>query len=204
MSKQLKQTDYKTGKLVRLSGTRQGPGNFLYTAMGIVFAVFSVRLLVFILSIHHELSIFVYVFLLLFLSALIMLTRMLLKRGTESEQLFIDKEILALTTAHIFSRKTKTYPLDNIYKLRFLDEAKYTDHQLKGESFDYLGFQGREKMIQHLNSDGRIAFDYEGRVVCFGKGLFSWDFNELVVTLFETSGRDLRYQEKPAWEDFPL
>ena len=52
-------------------------------------------------------------------------------------------------------------------------------HPLAGKSFDYLGFQTEQKVINEMYGDNRLAFDYNGRTISFGKNVYSWEFDEI-------------------------
>jgi hypothetical protein len=56
-------------------------------------------------------------------------------------------------------------------------------HPLAGEAFDYLGFQTEQQVINEMHGDNRLALDYEGVTVKFGKNVYSWEFDEIVNLL---------------------
>ena len=50
-------------------------------------------------------------------------------------------------------------------------------------------------MIQNLNEDGRISFEYEGKLVTFGKDVTSWEFEEMEILFYDVTGNDFRYTD---------
>jgi hypothetical protein len=63
-------------------------------------------------------------------------------------------------------------------------------HQLAGESFDYLGFETQQQVINEMHGDKRLAFDYKGNTVTFGENVYSWDYDTLKEVLQEATGTD--------------
>jgi hypothetical protein len=71
-----------------------------------------------------------------------------------------------------------------------------TKHPLAGETFDYLGFQTEQKVISEMHGDNRLAFDYENKTVTFGENIYSWEFDELQILLYDITGNDFRYDDE--------
>lgn len=126
-----------------------------------------------------------------------------INKATEMEKLFINPQSLVIVNSSLFKVDKKSYLLANISDLKFLEKELYEPHPLKGETFDYLGFQTEQKVIEDLHSEGRVSFLYNGRQVRFGKDLASWDFNNLEVLLYDLTGNDFRYTDKYEQENFP-
>lgn len=59
-----------------------------------------------------------------------------------------------------------------------------------------MGFQTARQVINEMHGDNRIAFDYNGRMITFGENVYSWEFEELEVLLYEVTGNDLRYDDE--------
>ncbi|WP_217602470.1 hypothetical protein [Chitinophaga sp. GbtcB8] len=51
-------------------------------------------------------------------------------------------------------------------------------------------------MINDLHGDNRLAFDYNGKTITFGNNIYSWDFDELEVVLYDITGNDFRYDDE--------
>ena len=59
------------------------------------------------------------------------------------------------------------------------DRAK-TDHPLKGNSFDYFGFETQEQLIQSLHHKGNLCFVCEEERIYFGRGIYTWDAEKII------------------------
>jgi hypothetical protein len=96
-----------------------------------------------------------------------------------SERMFIDGKDLFLITLGLTFKKRQTFDLALISNFRLLEKPEMAKHPLAGQSFDYLGFQTEQQVINEMYGDNRLAFDYEGRTIQFGKDIYSWDFDEI-------------------------
>jgi hypothetical protein len=47
-----------------------------------------------------------------------------------------------------------------------------------------------------MHGDNRLAFDYEGRIITFGQDVYSWEFEELEILLYDITGNDFRYDDE--------
>ncbi len=124
-------------------------------------------------------------------------------RAMEVEIFFVNKQRLDIILASFFKTDRRSFLLADISDFKFLEKDRYEPHPLKGETFDYLGFQTEQQVIEDLHSEGRVSFVYYGRQVRFGKELFSWEFDELEVLLYDLTGNDFRYPDKYEEENFP-
>jgi len=125
-----------------------------------------------------------------------------INKATETEKLLVSKDQLDIINSTIFKRSVKSFVISEISDFKFNEKEKYEPHPLKGETFDYLGFQTEQQVIQDLHGDGRISFNYRGGLFRFGKDLASWEFKQLEVLLYELTGNDLRYTDKFEQENF--
>lgn len=83
-----------------------------------------------------------------------------------------------------FYKRKRKYEIAKITGFRFIERPVLSPHPLAGINFDYLGFQTTQQVINELYGDNRIAFDYNGTTISFGKDLYSWDYEELYITIF--------------------
>lgn len=116
-------------------------------------------------------------------------------KAVQTEKLIVSREQLTLVRAGLFSSKKNTYDISHIENFRHLAKPQITKHPLAGESFDYNGFQTGQHLANELHGDNRIAFDYKGSTIKFGENIYSWDFNQLEVALYDITGNDLRYTD---------
>lgn len=104
----------------------------------------------------------------------------LLSRVFFKERLLLNVDRFEVITKTPFSFKTKVYEWRNMGPLHYVGHEKKTDHPLKGKCYDYFGFETQEKLIHHIHSEGNLYFNYGGFPVRFGKGVYSWDAEDIV------------------------
>jgi len=112
------------------------------------------------------------------------------------EQLFINKKELQLINQSILLENIRSYDITKVSNFRHLKKPELTKHPLAGETFDYLGFQTEQKVISEMHGDNRLAFDYESKTITFGENIYSWEFEELEILLYDVTGNDLRYNDE--------
>lgn len=113
-----------------------------------------------------------------------------------SEKIFIDKQELQLIRQGLFNVSRKSFDISLISNFRHLSKPELARHPLAGETFDYLGFQTERQVINEMHGDNRIGFDYNGRAITFGENVYSWEFTELEILLYDVTGTDLRYDNE--------
>lgn len=116
-----------------------------------------------------------------------------------SEELLLEKEGLSVIHKTPFAVKSSMYEWSSMGPLHYAGKEKKTDHPLKGQSFDYLGFETQEYLIQSLHHEGNLYFNYEGYPVRFGKGVYSWNAEELVNMMKLYTGDNLQLGAE--WQD---
>ncbi len=47
-----------------------------------------------------------------------------------------------------------------------------------------------------MHGDDRLAFGYNGKTITFGENIYSWDFEQLEILLYDITGNDFRYDDK--------
>jgi hypothetical protein len=117
-------------------------------------------------------------------------------KATETEKLFVRKNRLDIVNTGFLKIERKSFIVNEISNLKFNEKEKFEPHPLKGETFDYLGFQTDQQVIQDLHSEGRVSFNYRGSLYRFGKELASWEFNELEGLIYELTGNDLSHAKE--------
>jgi hypothetical protein len=108
--------------------------------------------------------------------------------ATATEMLHVYGDSIAIINKSLFRERVQRFELDKIHNFRHLPKPDLTDHPLKGQTFDYLGFQTEQKVINEMHGDNRIAFEYEGKTLLFGKEIYSWDFREMELLIFNNNG----------------
>jgi hypothetical protein len=186
--------DYKDGKLIILSkafDTRPKILNSIY------FFVFTVGALVFAVLAFSAIS-FSFWFLLFSLAVLFgysLAAYRFINKALQTEKLIVTKNNLTIVKTGFLSKKENTYENKLISKFRHLDKPEITRHPLAGDTFDYLGFQTEQQVINDLHGDNRLAFNYTGKTVTFGENIYTWEFDELELLLYDITGNDFRYDD---------
>lgn len=116
-----------------------------------------------------------------------------------AEKLFLDRENLVIITITPFRKTVRNYKWQYIGPLHYVGKASKTDHPLKGNSFDYFGFETQEHLIQSLHHEGNIFFTYKGQPVRFAKCVYSWDAEEMIQMMKIFSGSKLKLG--PEWQE---
>ncbi|HSC54906.1 MAG TPA: hypothetical protein VLC98_14835 [Phnomibacter sp.] len=118
-----------------------------------------------------------------------------LNKALQTEKLLVNKTKLTITKSGFLSHQSNSYDISLISNFRHLDKPSTTRHPLAGESFDYLGFQTEQEVINEMHGDNRLAFDYNGTTIKLGENIYSWDFDQLEVILYDITGNDFRYTD---------
>lgn len=200
METNLKVKDYKDGKLVRLS--TNGRIRILNSFYALNFFAGAIAFALLFLFKWNE-SVAASTIAILGAIAFAIAFYRFINKATENEKIFVNKEKIELIDATLFNVNRRSFLNKDISDFKFLAAEKYETHPLKGETFDYLGFQTEQRVIQDLHSEGRASFIYQGRQVRFGKELASWEFSELEILLYDITGNDFRYTDKYEHENFP-
>lgn len=122
----------------------------------------------------------------------------LLSRVFFSEKLLLRPNTLDIITRTPFVYKSRSYEWANMGPLHYVGQGKKTDHPLAGKCYDYFGFETREKLIHKLHNEGNMFFNYGGFSVRFGKGVYSWNGEEIVNMMKLYVGNKLLLG--PEWE----
>jgi hypothetical protein len=125
-----------------------------------------------------------------------------LNKAFMSEELDIANGRLIIRRKGFLRSKEDVFEISGISNFRHLAMPELTKHNLAGDSFDYLGFQTEQKLINDLHGDNRVGFDYEGKFVSFGEEIYSWEFEQLEILLYDLTGNDLRYDDNTEAERF--
>ena len=105
-------------------------------------------------------------------------------KASRTEMLLVTANTIELIEKGWFHRKKKKFDIAKISALRFVEKPVLTPHPLATLTFDYLGFQTTQQVINEMYGDNRIAFNYNGNTISFGKNLYSWDYEDLVSTIY--------------------
>jgi hypothetical protein len=102
-----------------------------------------------------------------------------LKRIFQKEKITLSPTHLTISKDFAFFENKYCYTLNDIKDLGH-SIVNFTKHNFSNEGFDYLGFQGGEKQIQHQIEDGKLKFFYKGGIIEFGRDLSSEQQGEVI------------------------
>ena len=121
-----------------------------------------------------------------------------LSRMFNSESILLDKYELTIIRKTPFSKRSKHYSWECMGLLHYTGKLPKTAHPLKGNSFDYFGFETHEHLVQSLHHEGNLSFTYDdGYVVSFAYGVYSWDAEQMVRMMKLYTGNNLHLG--PEW-----
>ena len=101
-------------------------------------------------------------------------------KAFEGEKVSFENNSFKIIQHSIFCRKIRIFNIKDVEALVLLEQEKFSKHPLSGEAVDYFGFDTEQKVIQDLNTSGRIAFMYRGQEVRFGKHIYTWEYDKLI------------------------
>lgn len=187
--------DYEDGKLIILSSAFGSRGKALYFCYFLMFFISATAFLR-LLLVNSFSPIAGAIVCILGLTAFYIAAYRFIRKSSMSERLFVNKQVLKIINKSIFGSLVKTYKIGDISNFRHLAKPELTNHPLSGQTFDYLGFQTEQRVINEMHGDNRLAFDWKGTTVIFGQDIYSWDFEALEVLLYDITGNDLRYEDE--------
>ena len=96
------------------------------------------------------------------------------------ESLYITTNAITIVQYSPFYRNTRTFNWNSISPIQYYGKQAKTDHPLKGNSFDYFGFETQEQLIQSLHHKGNLCFVCEEERIYFGRGIYTWDAEKII------------------------
>src|ERR1043165_4767811 len=120
--------------------------------------------------------------------------RALLRKMTHQQTMLVNKATLTLTESDLFSKKTRTFDVNLIKDMGIAAPGNFTEHPLSSGPNDQTGFNAREAMIRSVIVDGTILLKYNEEQIKIGKGIPSWDAEEILMIVGNHIGR--RFVEK--------
>jgi hypothetical protein len=183
-------SDYKEGKVIVLSKAFDTRSKVLNIVYFFVFTFAAVMFLGMAVS-ERYLSAELVLFTVVVVGVYLLAGYRFISKALQTEKVIVEKGSLTLLKSGFLSKDKKSYDSARIHNFRHLGKPDTTAHPLAGQSFDYLGFQTEQQVINELHGDQRIAFDYDGRTVKFGENIYSWEFDEISRTVFVILERDV-------------
>lgn len=119
-----------------------------------------------------------------------------LDKALKTEKLILKHKTLAILRRGFLKSRKDVYNIEEISNFRHIDKPALTRHALAGETFDYLGFQTEQALINEMHGDNRLSFEYRGLTISFGENVYSWEFEKLEVLLYDITKNDFRYTDE--------
>ena len=188
--------DHPDGKIITLSQGFDTRSKMLHVIYFTVFFLTGLLFLKYFILEGDVDNIFLLLLLMLFPAGFFLAAYRFANKVIQSEKLIISKNSLTLIKGAIFSTHKKNYDINLIENFRHLAKTEMTKHPLAGESIDYLGFQTGQHLANNLHGENRLAFDYKGSTVKFGENIFSWDFEQLEVIIYDIAGKEFKSADK--------
>ena len=188
--------DHPDGKIIILSQGIDTRPKMLHVVYFTVFFLTGLLFLKYFILEGDVDNIFVLLLLMLFPAGFFLAAYRFANKVIKSEKLIISKNNLTLIKGGIFSAQKKIYDIALIENFRHLAQAEITKHPLAGESLDYMGFQTSQHLANNLHGENRLAFDYKGSIIKFGENIFSWDFEQLEVIIYDIAGKEFKSADR--------
>ncbi len=115
-----------------------------------------------------------------------------------TEKIFLDQESMTIVQRTPFTLVNRSYKWADIGPIHYVGKTTKTDHPLKGNCYDYFGFETQERLIQNLHHDGNLYFNHLGYPVRFGKCVYSWDAEEMMRMMQLYAGASIKFG--PEWK----
>jgi len=121
-----------------------------------------------------------------------------LSRVLFKEKVQVSNSGISVIQQTPFYKQVNSYSWHSMGPLHYVGKPTKTDHPLKGNSFDYFGFETQEHLIQSLHHNGNLCFYCNGEEVHFARGVYSWDAEKMIRLVKLYVGNALRLG--PEWE----
>ena len=96
------------------------------------------------------------------------------------EHIRLDCSSLSLTRQTFMARHEKRFHWHQVRSLHYHGTTPKTDHPLKGQCYDYFGFDTQEQLAQTLHHPGNLYIETVDGRVYFATGVYSWHAEEIV------------------------
>lgn len=115
-----------------------------------------------------------------------------LARMFARESILLSVTDISLIKKTPFGSRVRSYKWGSISPLFYWGAPQKTDHPMKGQSFDYFGFDTHEHLIQQLHNEGNLYFNHDCEAIHFAAGVYSWNAEEMVSMMKLFAGDNLR------------
>jgi hypothetical protein len=114
-----------------------------------------------------------------------------LMRMFSEERILLNGSGISLIRKTIFRTRVRHFDWNKIGPLQYAAIVEKTAHPLKGNSFDYFGFETHEHLVQKLHNEGNLYFNFGGYPIHFARNVYSWHAEEMVRMMKLYAGEKL-------------
>jgi hypothetical protein len=121
------------------------------------------------------------------------------------DTLLVTADTVTLKEVAGFVKRKRIFERVFISNVRFLERPVLTEHPLASKSFDFLGVQTEQVVLNEMFGDNKASFDYQGKSIMFGRHLYSWDVEQIRdAILGKTAVREetLPWNKPESWETY--
>jgi hypothetical protein len=134
-------------------------------------------------------NIFAFLFMIIYIAVVLVAGRNILMRALNAEKIQVTATTLSIIMENGIKDKKANYTIAQIKNMHYAGYQQWTAHPIGNANADFTGLAEREKIVSAINTQGNIAFEYEGEKIYFGHNIPSWD----VETIFEKINVFLNY-----------
>jgi hypothetical protein len=182
-------SDIKDGKLITLSkafDSRLKILNLFYFLLFFLSGCYFLNQLIF-----GDVSIGIGIFLIVIGISFYIASYRFANKAVMSERILINQNTLEIINKGLVKSNVQEFEVSMITKFRHLEIPETTPHPLAGKTFDYLGFQTTEKVINNMYGEKRLSFEYNGIKIFFGENVYSWDYDEIKSIIQTTTNLNI-------------
>lgn len=181
--------EHPNGKIIIFSRPLDTGNNVIYFT---IFFLFGLLFLKLILTSDKIDTPFLLTCSLIVPTLLLLIAYRFLEKALQREKLIVSKRQFTLIKTGFFTGRKRTFEIRHIENVRHIVENEPIKQPEPDESGELTDTQIKQ-YLRTRRIENRVAFDYKGHTVKFGANVYSWDFDELGVAIYEVTGNDLRH-----------
>lgn len=180
--------EHPNGKIIVFSRPINTGNNFTYF---IIFFLFGLMVLKLILKSDQIDTPFMLICLLIVPALMLLIAYRFLEKALQREKLIVSKHQFTLLTTGFLTGRKRIFETMHIENFRHI----YISEPIKQPGTDELTEAQIDEHLAKRRRENRLAFDYKGHTIKFGENIYSWDFDQLEIVLYDVTGNDLRYTD---------
>ena len=116
------------------------------------------------------------------------------------ESVILTKHTITVVQEKPFQTKKHDFNVNDIIYLGF-SEQQYTKNAMDNPVVDFTGLAAGEKELQYVIDEGNITLQTADKAIKFGKNMPSWDVEELLLQIEQTTGKKFQAPEQESSEE---